>query len=61
MRILQIIDSLDAGGAERMAVQIANELQIAGHESHLCATRREGLLKKTINSEVGYLFIEKKG
>ncbi|GAK93184.1 alpha-1,4-N-acetylgalactosamine transferase PglH [Nonlabens ulvanivorans] len=61
MRILQIIDSLDAGGAERMAVQIANELQIAGHESHLCATRREGLLKKTINNEVGYLFIEKKG
>ncbi|GAL74998.1 alpha-1,4-N-acetylgalactosamine transferase PglH [Nonlabens ulvanivorans] len=61
MRIIQIIDSLDAGGAERMAVQIANELQIAGHESHICVTRREGLLKKTINDEVGYLFIEKKG
>ncbi|EAS19974.1 putative glycosyl transferase [Flavobacteria bacterium BBFL7] len=61
MRVIQIIDSLDAGGAERMAVQIANELQIAGHESHLCVTRREGLLKKTIHESVAYIFLEKKG
>lgn len=26
MRVLQIIDSLDAGGAERMAVNLANGL-----------------------------------
>lgn len=61
MRILQLIDSLDAGGAERMAVQIANELAVAGHHSFLCATRKEGLLKSTINEHVGYLFIAKKG
>lgn len=61
MKVLQIIDSLDAGGAERMAVNIANELQAAGHESHLCVTRKEGLLKTAISNEVGYIFIEKKG
>ena len=61
MNVLQIIDSLDAGGAERMAVNIANELQAAGHESHLCVTRKEGLLKTAIDKEVGYIFIEKKG
>jgi len=61
MKVLQIIDSLDTGGAERMAVQIANELQIAGHDSHLCITRKEGLLKETVNEKVGYIFLEKKG
>lgn len=61
MKVLQIIDSLDAGGAERMAVNIANELQAAGYESHLCVTRKEGLLKTAISKEVGYTFIEKKG
>jgi glycosyltransferase involved in cell wall biosynthesis len=61
MKILQIIDSLDAGGAERMAVNIANELQTAGHESHLCVTRIEGLLKESIQNEVSYLFLERKG
>lgn len=61
MKVLQIIDSLDAGGAERMAVQIANELQAAGHDSHLCATRKEGLLKSTLQDTVGYIFINKKG
>ncbi|MGJ8684509.1 MAG: glycosyltransferase [Nonlabens sp.] len=61
MRVIQIIDSLDAGGAERMAVQIANELHAAGHESHLCTTRKEGLLKETIHDAVGYIFLEKKG
>lgn len=60
MKVLQLIDSLDAGGAERMAVQIANEWQAAGHQSYLCATRKEGLLKDTINEEVGYIFLEKK-
>jgi len=61
MKVLQIIDSLDAGGAERMAVQLANELAAAGHDSYLCATRREGLLKPSIHKNVTYLFAAKKG
>lgn len=61
MKVLQLIDSLEAGGAERMAVQIANELAVAGHNSYLCATRKEGLLKETINETVTYLFAQKNG
>lgn len=61
MKLLQIIDSLEAGGAERMAVNIANTLAKEGHDSHLCVTRKEGLLQKAIDSEVTYLFLNKKG
>jgi glycosyltransferase involved in cell wall biosynthesis len=61
MKVLQIIDSLEAGGAERMAVNIANVLAKEGHHSHLCVTRKEGLLQKAIAPEVAYLFLNKKG
>ena len=59
MRILQLIDSLEAGGAERMAVNLANELSGTIERSYLCATRQEGLLKTTIKPEVSYLFLNK--
>ncbi|MBT0608464.1 glycosyltransferase family 4 protein [Aequorivita echinoideorum] len=60
MKILQLIDSLEGGGAERMAVNLANALAKAGQHSYLCATRGEGILKSGINTEVGYLFLNKK-
>ncbi|WP_435415267.1 glycosyltransferase [Polaribacter aestuariivivens] len=57
--VLQLIDSLNTGGAEVMAVNIANELYSQGFKSHLCATRLEGLLKNNIDNNVGYLFLKK--
>lgn len=60
MRIVQIIDSLNAGGAERMAVNYANALSKKVEFSGLIATRSEGGLKKQIDSEVCYLFLKKK-
>lgn len=60
MRVLQLIDSLEAGGAERMAVNIANALSGSVERSYLCATRQEGLLKGAIHPDVGYLFLAKK-
>lgn len=60
MRVLQLIDALDAGGAERVAVNIANGLCSEIEESFLCATRREGILKSSLLKEVGYLFLNKK-
>lgn len=60
MRIIQIIDSLDAGGAEKMAVSYANALSIKVVFSGLVATRREGDLKFQINPNVDYLFLNKK-
>jgi len=60
MRIVQLIDSLEAGGAERMAVTYANALSNTIEFSGLVATRNEGALKNHLHSEVEYLFLEKK-
>ncbi len=46
MKVLQLIDTLDAGGAERMAVNIANAVNEEGITSYLCATRRGGSVRK---------------
>jgi len=61
MRILQIIDSLEAGGAERMAVNYANALSKRVSFSGLVATRQEGPLAQTLNDNVAYLFLNKRG
>lgn len=60
MRIVQIIDSLEAGGAERMAVNYSNALSEKIKFSGLIATRKEGQLLTQINSNVSYLFLDKK-
>ena len=60
MRIVQIIDSLDIGGAEKMAINYANSLVNTIEFSGLVSTRKEGLLKNQINSNVAYLFLNKK-
>ena len=60
MKAIQIIDTLNVGGAEMMAVNIANSLANNGLESHICTTRKEGQLKNKINNNVGYLFLNKK-
>lgn len=59
MRIIQLIDSLEAGGAERMAVYYANALVNKIEFSGLVATRFEGQLKSTMHSNVSYLFLKK--
>ncbi len=59
-RVLQLIDSLRPGGAERMAVNTANSLELFVNRSFLCCTRQEGLLKEELKPEVGYLFLNKK-
>lgn len=60
MRILQIIDSLEAGGAERMAVNYANALAGTIEFSGLVATRKEGALLHQLHEKVNYLFLNKK-
>lgn len=59
MRIVQIIDSLEAGGAEKMAVNYANSLSKSIEFSGLVATRKEGQLVSQIHKEVEYLFLNK--
>ena len=59
MRIVQIIDSLHVGGAERMAVNYANALAQQIDFSGLVTTRKEGELKGAIGPEVHYLYLQK--
>ena len=60
MRIIQLIDSLEPGGAERMAVQYANALTKYVAFSGLVATRNEGALDSQIDAKVSYLYLNKK-
>jgi len=60
MKVLQLIDTLNAGGAERVAINYANELSQHLVGSYLCTTRQEGPLKSQLKPEVGYLFLKKK-
>ena len=60
MRIVQLIDSLEAGGAERMAVNFANALSEKITFSGLMATRKEGVLKQEIKHLDNYAFLGRK-
>ncbi|UUC47050.1 glycosyltransferase family 4 protein [Flavobacterium cerinum] len=60
MRIVQLIDSLEPGGAEKMAVTYANVLASEVSFSALITTRKEGALKKELDSDVSYLFANRK-
>jgi glycosyltransferase involved in cell wall biosynthesis len=60
MRVLQIIDSLDSGGAERMAVNYANALAEKIEFSGIVVTRVEGVLQNQLDTKVFYSFLDKK-
>jgi glycosyltransferase involved in cell wall biosynthesis len=59
-RILQLIDTLEAGGAERMAVNYANALQRKTGFGALVATRGEGAMKNQLEEKVVYSFLKRK-
>jgi len=60
MKVLQVIDTLDAGGAEKLAVTYSNALATTVEASFLCVTRKEGMLKNQVSGEVDYLFLNRK-
>lgn len=59
-RVLQLIDSLDAGGAERVSVNLANASSEAGVKSFLCATRKGGVLEQFIDPSVKRFILHKR-
>ncbi len=59
MRVIQIIDSLEMGGAERMAVNYANALVGKIDFSGIVVTRKEGVLKDQVDFKVPYFFLKK--
>lgn len=60
MKILQLIDTLNPGGAERMCVNIANSLFQNGIEIIVCTTRSEGDLRAEILPGIAFYCLNKK-
>ncbi len=60
VNILHLIDSLDVGGAERVAVNLVNTLPRERYRCHLCTTRRDGALSAEVASDVGRLQLNRK-
>lgn len=60
MKILQLIDSLDTGGAEMMSVNISNALLLDGKAVFLCASRKGGALTQRIDPKVTYFCLNKR-
>jgi len=60
LKILHLIDSLRAGGAEILAVNIADALNKRGIHAYLMATRAEGPLKNKWKYPEKYFFLKKK-
>lgn len=55
--VMHMVDALSVGGAERIAVDLANNLPREEFEVHLCATRRGGPLEAEIASHVRFLVL----
>lgn len=60
IRVLHLIDTLDVGGAERVAVNLVNILPRERYLTHLCTTRRDGPLETLLASDVKKLRLERK-
>jgi glycosyltransferase involved in cell wall biosynthesis len=60
IKVLHIIDSLRPGGAETIAINTFNALNKQHNvDAYLCATRIEGSLKRYIEKQNNYLFLNK--
>jgi glycosyltransferase involved in cell wall biosynthesis len=59
-RILHLVDTLDAGGTERVAVLLANRLPRDAFEPFLGTTRRDGPLAATVAPDVARLRLERR-
>ncbi len=57
---MHLVDTLDAGGAEMMCVQLANALAEEGWRVHVCATRRGGVLEHRLASGVRLLKLNRR-
>jgi glycosyltransferase involved in cell wall biosynthesis len=58
LRVAQIIETLTMGGAENLAVNIANHLASNGHESHLVIIRGRDVLSDKVLPQVQVHYLE---
>ncbi len=59
LAVLQLIDTLAAAGAERVAVNLANGLPQDRYASYLCTTRADGPLDGSVAAHVGRLRLKR--
>ncbi|HSE21523.1 MAG TPA: glycosyltransferase, partial [Pyrinomonadaceae bacterium] len=57
--VMHLIDSLAAGGAERMTVNLINLLPRSSYRPHLCTTRRDGPLARLVADDVNRLSLKR--
>ena len=60
INVLHLIDTLDIGGAERVAVNLVNLLPRDEYKTFLCTTRRIGPLQSKVNKDVKVLSLNRK-
>lgn len=58
--VVQLVDKLNVGGMERIAVDVANYLPQDRYRSYLCTTRVEGPLYADLSTHVGYICLWRK-
>ena len=58
--VMHLTDTLAAGGAERMAVNLVNLLPRCTYRPHLCTTRREGPLAELVSDDVRRLSLARR-
>src|SRR5918999_1889196 len=58
--VMQLTDTLGAGGAERVAVNLANLLPRERYRMYLCTTRRDGPLAGLVADDVGRLCLARR-
>ena len=59
--LMHLTDTLDGGGAERMAVNLVNHLPRNRYQVFLCTTRRDGILSDSVRQDVERLRLERRG
>ena len=57
--VMHLVDTLEIGGAERVAVNLANVLPRDRYRVSLCTTRRDGPLAATVAGDVGRLRLQR--
>jgi len=60
MKIIQLVDSLNYGGTERMSVNMANLFSGKGIQNSLVSTRKGGPMLNGLNKNTHYLGLKKK-
>ena len=58
--VMHLVDTLEAGGAERMAVNLVNLLPRDRFRPYLCTTRHEGPLSPLVAQDVGRLQLSRR-